>query len=496
MELREFIEELRKRGELVTVSREVSTDLEVGGLSAVTAKEGGPALLFNNIKGHPGFSMLGNIYSGPSMYYRDVKGRKSWSRLALLAEFEPTIRWPGLMMTMLDRYVGPIPSMEVARGPCQEVVIAEEDVDLAKLPIPLLHQCDSGRYGNNNVMMVKDIDSPWQEMTPCRWMPIAKDKLVANYYVDNYIQELYAKYESRGLAMPFCIVIGGNPWLPIAASLRELLRGADKIAAAGGFNLDPLEVVKAKTSDMIIPAYAEIVIEGEMLPHERAQEGPFAGLTTIEEGTMQPVCRVKTITHRTDPIFYFSVGGYERSDIQHVLHFSMPLELWHKWNVERLFPVMWMYMPLEFCLTGLVIAAPPIIHGYANWLATYCFSLNHMFDKVLVLDHTPPCDMEDIVNEWIRKANARRSYHYYKGGHTEPWLGPASPLVHHLSKEERKAGKGPRMYIDAHYPSEWTEADKATRMVWETGYPADIKEKVLSRWKVDYGIEAEPEVKE
>jgi UbiD family decarboxylase len=494
MQLREFLEELAKNEQLVKVEETLRPEFEIGGLSTISASKGGPAFHFTQVEGYPDFSMAGNLFSAHPMLYKDSAGMKSWSRIAISLGFNPKIGYAEMMEQLLNRYSDRIPPMEVDEGPCQEVVVPEKEVDLNSLPIPILNQKDVSRYGNGHVMIVKGLEGDTQEASLCRWMPISKDRLVAKSYIKSHIPKVYQRYASQGKAMPFCIVIGCQPSLTFASGMYEIHEGVDKMAMAGGFNLDSIEVVKAKTNDIYVPADSEIIIEGEMLPEVEAQEGPFAGLTKMET-SMQPVGRIKCITMRKDPIFCFSNGGCERSDIQSILHLTMALELLYKASrTSRTFPLVWIYVPLEFCLTNVWISAPKLYAGIANHLAIFAFSAGEgRFDKVWVMD-AGPLDVEEGITEVWRKCHPVHGVHIYKRQSEGTFPGRACDLVHYLSKEDRDKGLGPTVYYDSHFPLHWKEEDKATRLFWEMAYPEDIRKKVFEGWKKVYGFKNDPQI--
>jgi hypothetical protein len=173
----------------------------------------------------------------------------------------------------------------------------------------------------------------------------------------------------------------------------------------------------------------------------------------------------------------------------------MALELLYKASrTSRTFPLVWIYVPLEFCLTNVWISAPKLYAGIANHLAIFAFSAGEgRFDKVWVMD-AGPLDVEEGITEVWRKCHPVHGVHIYKRQSEGTFPGRACDLVHYLSKEDRDKGLGPTVYYDSHFPLHWKEEDKATRLFWEMAYPEDIRKKVVKGWKKVYGFKNDPQI--
>ncbi|MEJ0070855.1 MAG: UbiD family decarboxylase [Pseudomonadota bacterium] len=139
-------------------------------------------------------------------------------------------------------------------------------------------------------------------------------------------------WHDQGKPAPIAWVIAAEPAVHVA-TVANLKYGQDEIDLAGGLKGAPVELVKAKTVDLLVPANAEIVIEGELLPGETAPEGPFGEFAGFMGPVApKPVARITAITHRQDPIFY----GYssqmppsESTTIQSLTNAGVILKLLH-----------------------------------------------------------------------------------------------------------------------------------------------------------------------
>ena len=130
-----------------------------------------------------------------------------------------------------------------------------------------------------------------------------------------HIGMIYSKYEERNKPMEFAVVFGGSSIVPVMGATM-LDAGISEVEVAGGIQGEPIELVKCETVDLEVPATAEIVLEGEVLPHERRLEGPFGEYTGYRGGieSPKPVYHVKAITHRNDPILPVSCMGVPVDD--------------------------------------------------------------------------------------------------------------------------------------------------------------------------------------
>jgi len=211
-----------------------------------------------------------------------------------------------LVPTFGERMAHPVPAREVSRGdaPVKEQVWTGDDVDLGKLPLLTHNELDAGAYVTSGIGIMRDPETGRINAGIYRHQVHSRNELGVWFIDTHHGAYIYRRYEERGQAAPIVIAIGHHPAVVMGAVCRIPGVGGE-FDAAGGLLGESVEITRAETCDLPVPARAEIVIEGEVIPHERKQEGPFGewpGHYT-EQGP-KPVIRVNAITMRQKPIYY------------------------------------------------------------------------------------------------------------------------------------------------------------------------------------------------
>lgn len=288
--LRSWLKFLDEKGELVRVTDEADTWGDISAMAfKATRTPNSPGFLFENIKGYPGWRIASMTMFG--------RQRQAWivgvdDPNKIVIESAPK----------LDKRVHPV---EVNTGPCKEVKIFGDNIDLSKLPI-----CYTGQYeGIPNITAgisnKRDPETGWQNISVRRYGISGVDTFSEYINPTNQDFHIWGKYRMLNKKMPIAIIIGTDP-LGYVVTQTKMPIGVCEYELWGSFTGQPLEVVKCETSDLLVPAEAEIIIEGEIDPHERELDGPFpefGGYYT----TLIWVARVKVkcITMRHDPIYYY-----------------------------------------------------------------------------------------------------------------------------------------------------------------------------------------------
>lgn len=279
-ELRQFLEQLEEAGEVVRIRREVDSRFEVSAILRRLDKEGGKAAIFESIKGYGGAKLVGNVLTS--------RGRVS--RALGVKEEE-------LMSTLIDRRRSRVEPVIVSWGPVKEAVAPHVDV-LARLPVPTYHEGDSNPYIAGGVLFSKDPDTGVREAGIHRVEVKAPGKLGV-LLMTGVLAELFRKLERRGQPMGIAISIGPDP----ITMLGSVMLTSNKVCVIGGLRGEPLEMVKCEAVDVEVPAYSEAVVEGEVLPGVREDEGPFGESTGYYLKYKSPVVKVKAITSRSELIY-------------------------------------------------------------------------------------------------------------------------------------------------------------------------------------------------
>jgi 2,5-furandicarboxylate decarboxylase 1 len=287
-DLRTFLEALRAAGRLKVVTREVDWDKEAGSVIASLEKGGGYGALLKKVKGSK-FSLAGGMLA-------------SMENVAVALGCEI----PEITSFIEKRLDKPIEPEIVDQPVCQDVVISGDEVNLFDLPIPRHAPKDGGRFITGGLIFSKGLGESRTNISFQRCHIKEKNKMGIMINEWRHLREFYEAAEKEGKALPISIVCGADPVLYISAGLRSDL---DETALAGSLRGAPVKVAKSVTNDIYVPAYGEFVIEGEILPDLREEEGPLGEFTgTYSEPWASPVVKVKAITHRKNAI-YQTING-------------------------------------------------------------------------------------------------------------------------------------------------------------------------------------------
>src|SRR5258705_7424054 len=318
--LREFVAAIDKAGDLTRVARRVSVDKEITEVADRCMKSpgGGPALLFTQ-------PMLRN--GGKARYPVAVNLFGSERRMSLalgvecldhvgtrIAELVALKVPEGLMgkLAMLPRLaeVAKFPPKTVGRAACQATVITDSDVDLSKFPVPICWPEDGGPYITLGGVVTRDPVSGVRNVGMYRVQVLGRNELAMHWQRHKVGAAHWRVMAERGETMPVAIALGGDPATIYAAS-APLPPTIDEFLFAGFLRGEPVRLAKAVTSDLEIPAEAEIVIEGHIDPRdELVLEGPFGDHTGFYSlADYYPKVHVTAVTMREDPIWPHTIVG-------------------------------------------------------------------------------------------------------------------------------------------------------------------------------------------
>ena len=240
----------------------------------------------------------------------------------------------GLLQAFRHAADNPLPWKEVAAGeaPCQEVVHHEIDLH-GLLPIPTHSEHDNGPYITAGMVIARNPKTGIQNVSINRIQVHAKDRmaiLILPRHLFNYFQTA----ETMGQPLPVAIVIGADP-LTLLASQAIAPLDHDELEIAGALQGAPLPVVKCMTNDVRVPAGAEIVIEGHLLPKVREPEGPFGEFPKYYSAREdREVIQVDLVTHRKSPVYHTIVPA----EMEHLLLGAIPREATLLAHLQRSFP--------------------------------------------------------------------------------------------------------------------------------------------------------------
>jgi 2,5-furandicarboxylate decarboxylase 1 len=226
----------------------------------------------------------------------------------------------------------PVPWREIEHAPAQEVV--HRQIDLARLlPIPTHNEHDSGPYITAGLLIARNPATGVQNVAIHRCQINGPDR-IGVLLLPRHTLTYYDAAEAAGEPLEVAIVIGVDP-PTLLASQAIVPVDQDELEIAGGLHGAPLPVVKCLTNAVCVPAQAEIVIEGRLLPREREPEGPFGEFPQYYgERAERHVIAVDAVTHRSRPIFHTIVGG----GLEHLLLGGIPREATILAALRRQFP--------------------------------------------------------------------------------------------------------------------------------------------------------------
>ncbi len=314
-DLREFIAFLEGKKELRRIQAPVSCELEISEIADRVIKRGGPALLFENVTGYD-VPVLINMYG--------TEQRTAWALgveqledlaervqgLLRLAQSPPEglvnkLRTLGQLV-----HLGSFQPKTVRSGPCQEVVLHGDEVDLNRFPILKCWPLDGGRYITLPLVISRNPETGVQNYGMYRLQVYDRNTTGMHWQTQKVGAHHYRLNQERGDSrMEVAIALGGDP-ASIWTGSAPLPPDMDEMTVAGFLREEGVELVKGKTVDLLIPAQAEIVLEGYVDVGEERMEGPFGdhtGYYSMEDP--YPVFHVNCITHRRNPIYPATIVG-------------------------------------------------------------------------------------------------------------------------------------------------------------------------------------------
>jgi 4-hydroxy-3-polyprenylbenzoate decarboxylase len=340
-DLREFITFLDRKGELCHISAPVSCELEITEIANRIIKRDGPALLFENVSGHD-VPVLINMYGTEqrmawALGVENLNGLvERFQGLLHLAQSPPK-DLPSKLRTLgqLARLSSFQPKT-VKTAPCQELVFYGEDIDLFKYPILKCWPLDAGRFITLPLVVSRDPITGIQNYGTYRLQVFDARTTGMHWQTHKVGARHYRVSQEQNVSrLEVAVVLGGDP-TTIWTGSAPLPPDMDEMAVAGFIREEGVELVKAKSVNLMVPAQAEIVLEGYIIPGEERLEGPFGDHTGYYSmADHYPVFHITCVTQRSNPIYPTTVVG------------RPPMEDYYMGKVtERLFlPVIQMILP-------------------------------------------------------------------------------------------------------------------------------------------------------
>ena len=307
-DLREWLGRIEGIGELKVIDG-ADWNLEIGAIAEMiyhASPENPPALLFQNIPGYPDDY---KVLSGAT---------NSAGRLAVTLGFPK----PSGPLDVVQNYRDRLKDFKlhdavtVESGSVLDNVDRDQEVDLFKFPVPFLHEEDGGRYiGTGDLVIMRDPEDNWVNIGTYRVVVHNKNTVGLWMSPGKHGRLIREKYFNQGKPCPVMISVGHDPLLFLSSG-NEVAYGTGEFSHAGGHRGQPFEVIEGEFSGLPMPAQAEIVIEGEILPDDKLPEGPFGEWTGYYASAVRedPVVHVKRVYYRNNPILTMARPGRPPAD--------------------------------------------------------------------------------------------------------------------------------------------------------------------------------------
>jgi len=403
-DLRDFIKQLEKQGELKRITIPVDPYLEMTEICDRTLKQGGPALLFENPTGY-NIPVLANLFGTPRRVAMGM-GAESVTELRGIGELLAMLKEPEPPKGMKDAWekfpvfkqvLNMAPKL-VSSPPCQELVREGDEIDLSDYPIQTCWPDDAAPLITWPLVITKGPNKDRQNLGIYRQQVIGKNKVIMRWLAHRGGALDFREWQKAypGKPFPVSVALGADP-ATILAAVTPVPDTLSEYAFAGLLRGSKTELAKCLINDLQVPASAEIVLEGFIYPGETAPEGPFGDHTGYyNEVDEFPVFTVERITQRVAPIYHSTFTG-RPPDEPAVLGVALnevfvPI-------LQKQFPeIIDFYLPPEGCSYRMaVISMKKQYAGHAKrvMLGTWSYLRQFMYTKfVIVVD-------EDInVRNW------------------------------------------------------------------------------------------------
>jgi len=507
-DLRQWITALGRVGELKRIKTEADPILEIPEITDRVSKSrdakgnpGGPALLFQNLKGYPGSQLLINQFGSDRRMKMSV-GVESYDEIAARIRMFMDVKSPqGLLdklkMLPLLTEAGKFFPRTVATGPCKEV-IKRDNFSLLDFPILQCWPKDGGRFITLPCVTTRDPKSGKRNLGMYR-MQVYDERTTGVHWqrqknaAEHQRERMRAAVEGKSAAvdimarssggsvlaegerpsgkMEVAVAIGTDPVVTFA-SIVPAPPEIEEYLVAGFLRGAPVDLTKCETVDLEVPATSEIVLEGHINLDELRSEGPFGdhtGFYSLED--LYPVFHVTCVTHRKDPIYATTIVGKPPQEDAYlgkaVERIFLPMM---KLTIPELVDI---NMPIEGVFHNLMIVSIRKSYpGQARKVMNAIWSLGQaMFTKCIVVvdEDVDVQDLADVTLKVLNHIDPERDIQFTLGA------------VDSLDHASRLPDFGSKMGIDA--TRKW--ASEGFRRPWPNEIVMDPKTKALvdSKWK-------------
>lgn len=451
-DLRDFIRLLRDSGQLVTIDTVVDPVLEVTEIADRVGKAGGPALLFTHPKGHT-VPILINQFGSHKRMCLGLRAH-SYSDLAhriehLVSQDLPDSAWEKLKALARLKDLAALQPRIVKHGPCQQVVLTGDEIDLEALPVLKCWPLDGGRYITLPLVFTRHPLTGRRNVGMYRLQVYDKRTTGMHWHIHKDAAE---HYRQSGRRMEVAVAIGTDPALTYAAT-APVPGMLDEMLFAGFLRGESVELVRCRTVDLEVPAHAEFVLEGYVDVKELRTEGPFGDHTGYYSlADSYPVFHLTAITHRLDPIYSTTIVGQApmedtylgkaterlflpllRMTLPELVDMDLPKEggfhscalvsirKRYPFHTRKLMHALWGAGQMQFCKCIVVVDEDVDVHDYAQVAWRVFNNVDWKRDIMViegpldVLDHSSPHPL------WGAKVGIDATRKGPEEGHNREW---------------------------------------------------------------------------
>jgi len=387
---RDFLTKAEGEGQLVRIKEKVSLEPDIRAAACVAAKvPGGPILLFEQIQGYKDKQIAMNVHG-------------SWKNHALMLDLpketnlkvqfhELAERW--------DRY--PVPPKRVGDAPLKEVIIDKNPSLFRELPLFRVNPMDGGFYLSKACVVSRDPENlENQNVGIYRLQVKDHDRMGIQASAHHDLSVHLRKAEELNMPLRVAIAVSNDPVTSLVAS-TPLKYNEDEYAMMGAIRGEPTEVIVSEKGNLDLPAGAELIIEGEIIPRQRFVEGPFAEYTGYYSTSMiQAEIKVDLISRRRDPIIFENLyTGLPWSEIDYMMALNTSIALFKQMKAE--FPEIEAINSMYTHGYCTIISTKVRFGGFAKTLGCRLLSTPHgiLYPKLIILvdEDIDPFDLQQVI---------------------------------------------------------------------------------------------------
>ncbi len=443
-DLREFIEQVEELGALRRIAG-ADPRLEIGAITEIAAgRADSPALLFDDIKGFPrGFRIFTNAATSPQ-------------RAALALGIDPHLGRLDTLKAWIEKRktLKPQAPLAVKDAPFLRHAAASEAVDLRQFPAPIWHRHDGGPFiGSGSLVIMRDPEDGWINASIYRIQVQDERRVTVQFdHAGRHGAIIAQKYWEREKPCPVAVVHGEDPAL-FVAGFEYLPAGHSEYEFAGAIRGTPIEVYPGPQTGLPLPAHAEIIFEGHLLPTSETTmpEGPFGEFTGYyaSEARPAPVMEVTATYHRRDPIL---LGSPPMKPPR--FHFGLPLRaatIWQNLEASGVTDVAGAWQHVSQLMT--VVALRQRYDGHAKRAGLVAAAHSYMARIIVVVDEdVDPSNLDDVMWAIVTRCEPSEQIDILRNA----WSSALDPRI---PPEQKLAGitAHSKVIIEACRPFSWRE---------------------------------------